>query len=284
MLGLTSASGHEKSPTLQRSCVSEDGGVADVGRPAIVRPVEGLGSARGSVCASRAAAVGGRVGGGAGRPIPQSVGKQAVPRRAAEMSSKKKFSDELEQWLESDGPKSLGALGEVFAEKTFAVTIMLLMLVSATPLPTGGVTLVFQIIAALVAAQMVLGRQTIWLPRRWRQRELGGVATRRAIPFIVRLIRWLEKYSRPRWAGLFHRRLFIRLVGVVLITFAIAASLAPPLSGLETLPAMGAVVVALAIILEDVVVFVIGVVIGTSGIVLFVSVSAALIRVIRRLF
>lgn len=106
----------------------------------------------------------------------------------------------------------------------------------------------------------------------------------RAIPFLVRRIRWLEKYSRPRWRGLFHRRLFLRLVGIVLIAFALAAALAPPLSGLETLPAMGATIVALAIILEDVVVFAIGLVIGTGGVVLFVSVGAALVRVIRHFF
>jgi hypothetical protein len=200
------------------------------------------------------------------------------------MNSDEKFSDELERWLESDGPKSLGALGEVFAEKSFAVAIVILMLASATPVPTAGIALVFQIMACVLAAQMVVGRQTIWLPARWRQRELGGLTTGKAIPFIVRRVRWFEKHSRPRWRGLFHQRLFIRVVGLVLIAFAFTSSLAPPLTGLEILPAMGAVVVALAIILEDIVVFAIGVVIGTGGIVIFVLVGAALIRVIQRLF
>ncbi len=198
------------------------------------------------------------------------------------MNSGPRFSDELERWLDSDAPKSLGALGDVFAEKSFAVAMMLLMLVSATPIPTGGVNLAFQLIAAVVAAQMALGRQTIWLPERWRKRELGGAVTDKAIPYLVRRIRWLEKHSRPRLAGLFHQRLFIRLIGVVLTVFAITAGLAPPLSGLETLPALGAVIVALAIILEDVVVLTIGMVVGTAGIALFVSVGAALVRLIRR--
>jgi hypothetical protein len=194
------------------------------------------------------------------------------------------FSEELERWLGSDSPKTLGALGDVFAEKSFAVAIVLLMLVSATPLPTGGVTLVFQVIAVVVAAQMVLGRQTIWLPRRWRQRELGAMTTGKAIPFLVRRVRWIERYSRPRWPGLFHRRAFVRLIGVVLIAFSIAAALAPPLSGLETLPALGATIIALAIILEDALLLGIGLAIGTGGIVLFVSAGAALVRIISHLF
>ncbi len=200
------------------------------------------------------------------------------------MNPGQRFSDELERWLDSDVPKSLGALDDLFAEKSFAVASLLLMAVSATPIPTGGVNLVFQVIAAVIAAQMAVGRQTIWLPDRWRRRELGAVVTGKAIPFLVRGIRRLERHSRPRLAGLFQQRLFIRLMGVVLTAFAIAAGLAPPFSGLETLPALGAVIVALAIILEDIVVLTIGVVVGTAGIVLFVSVSAAVIRIIRHVF
>ena len=197
------------------------------------------------------------------------------------MNSDVSFSDELERWLGTDDPKSLGALGDVFAEKSFAVAIMLLMVVSATPIPTGGVNLVFQLVAAVIGAQMALGRQTIWLPERWRKRELGGVVTGKAVPFLVRRIRWFEKHSRPRLAGFFQQRMFIRLVGVLLTAFAIAAGLAPPFSGLETLPALGAVIMALAMILEDIVVLTIGVVIGATGIAIFVSVGAAVVRIIR---
>jgi hypothetical protein len=58
--------------------------------------------------------------------------------------SARRFSEELERWPASDERKTLGGMGGVFAEKSFAVTIMLLMIVPATPLPTGGVTHVFE--------------------------------------------------------------------------------------------------------------------------------------------
>src|SRR5882672_9110154 len=96
------------------------------------------------------------------------------------------FSDELERWLQSDEPKTLGAMGDVFAEKSFAVTILLLMFVPSLPLPTGGITHVFEVIVVLLSAQMVVGRTTIWLPERWKKRELGKTLTGKAIPFIVR--------------------------------------------------------------------------------------------------
>jgi hypothetical protein len=193
------------------------------------------------------------------------------------------FSEELERWLRSDEPKTLGSMGNVFAERAFAVTILLLMILPATPLPTGGITHVFEAITVVLGAEMVLGRKTIWLPARWKHRELGATTTDKAIPFIVKRIRQVERISRPRAVRLFRNGLAMRLIGLVEIVFAVAAALAPPFSGLDTLPALGAVVVALSIILQDVVVLAIGIGLGTGGIVLILTVGAALYKFVRSL-
>jgi hypothetical protein len=191
------------------------------------------------------------------------------------------FSDELESWLRSDGPKTLEELGNTFAERSFAVTTLLLMFVPALPLPTGGITHVFEVITVVVAIQMILGRRTIWLPRKWKQRELGATITGKAVPFVVRRIRWFEKFSRPRFAGLFRQRWFIRVIGLVIIAFTVGAGIAPPFSGLDTLPALGVVAISLAIILQDVVILGAGLVIGTGGIVLIVTIGAAIAHFLR---
>ena len=200
------------------------------------------------------------------------------------MTAGRDFSGDLEDWLRGDTRKTLGALGDTFEEKSFAVTILLLMFLPALPLPTGGITHVFEVITIFVALQMVLGRGTIWLPRRWKQRELGATITGKAVPFIIRRVRWFEKFSRPRLAGLFNQRSFIRIVGLIIIAFTVSAAIAPPFSGLDTLPALGVVAISLAIILEDAVVLGIGVLIGTGGVVLIVTIGAALARVIRDRF
>ena len=193
------------------------------------------------------------------------------------------FSDELERWLRSDGEKTLGSMGTVFAERSFAAMILLLMILPATPLPTGGVTHVFEVITVLLGLQMVIGRRTIWLPARFARRSLGATTTDKAIPFIVKLIRRVEKYSKPRGARLFANGLFYRLIGIVVIVFAIGAAFAPPFTGLDTLPALGAVAVALSIILKDVLVFAFGVALGGGGVVLIVTVGAALYKFVQSL-
>jgi hypothetical protein len=188
------------------------------------------------------------------------------------------FSDELEGWLRSDEPKTVGSLGTVFREKSFAVTVLLLMFLPAIPAPTGGITHVFEAITVLLGAEMVIGARTIWLPSRWRDRELGGAITDKAIPFIARTIRRLERFSRPRLAYLFEQRWFLRVLGVIIIALAIGAALAPPFSGLDTLPAIGAVIVALSIILSDVLLLAIGVAIGTGGVIVIITLGAAVVR------
>ena len=70
----------------------------------------------------------------------------------------------------------------------------------------------------------------------------------------------------------------------VIVAFAVAAALSPPFSGLDTLPSLGAVVVALAIILEDVVVLGIGAAIGLTGIALSITLGAATVRLVGGLF
>ena len=80
-----------------------------------------------------------------------------------------RVSEELGRWLDGDGEKTLSGLIAVFGEKSFAVLFVLLLGVPALPLPTGGATHVFEIIAVLLALQLIAGRREIWLPERWRE-------------------------------------------------------------------------------------------------------------------
>jgi hypothetical protein len=197
--------------------------------------------------------------------------------------SGERFSDQLERWLRGDETKTLGALSNAFAEKSFAVTILLLMFVPALPLPTAGISHVFEAITVVLAGQMLLGRRTIWLPERWQRREIGPTTTDKAVPLMIRWIRRVERFSQPRGAWLFGQGWMLRLLGLLMMGLAIAAVIAPPFSGLDTLPSLGAVAVALSIILEDVVVLAIGIVIGTGGVVLILTIGAAILRVLQNL-
>ncbi len=206
-------------------------------------------------------------------------------RSLAVMSSRPAaFSDELEVWLRADGPKTLGGLGAVFAEKAFAVAVMLLMFVPALPLPTGGISHIFELITIVIAAQMVSGRRSLWLPQRWQTRGLGAISTERAIPLMIRWIRRFERISKRRWAGWLERPVAQRIVGLLLMATAVTALVAPPFSGLDTLPGIGAVIICLGFILRDIAIIAVGTAVAISGAILIVTIGAALAHWIRQLF
>jgi hypothetical protein len=126
-------------------------------------------------------------------------------------------SDQLERWLRQEGDKTLGNLIETFEEKSFAFLFVLLLAVPALPLPTGGATHVFEIIAMLLALQLIVGRDEIWLPQKWRDRELAGGKSEAFIVRLMKMIRFLERFSRPRLTFLFNHRVSSVVFGLLVL-------------------------------------------------------------------
>jgi hypothetical protein len=195
-----------------------------------------------------------------------------------------RLSDELEQWLNDEASeKTLGGLVDAFGEKSFAILFVLLLGVPALPVPTGGATHVFEVIAVLVALQLIIGRRTVWLPKRWLGLGLGGERQQRFLNSLMRLIRRLERFSRPRLVFVFHHRLSDVAFGLLVVGGSAAAFLAPPFSGLDTLPALGVVLVALGVLLEDALVAAAGAILGLVGVALEVVLGAAAVHGIESL-
>jgi hypothetical protein len=200
------------------------------------------------------------------------------------MAQADSVSHELERWLQSDGEKTLGSLVELFEEKSFALLFVLLLGVPALPLPTGGATHVFEIIAVVLALQLIAGREHIWLPERWRKLELAGPRQQRFIAGLMKMIRRLERFSRPRLRFLFDHRLSNIVFGLLVIAGSAGAFLAPPFTGLDTLPALGVVLVSLGVLLEDFLVVVVGVAVGAGGVFLEIVLGKAAVKGIGSLF
>jgi hypothetical protein len=193
-------------------------------------------------------------------------------------------SGQLEGWLASDGEKTVASLIELFGEKSFAILFVVLLGVPALPLPTGGATHVFEIIAVLLAAQLIAGRQALWLPNRWRNLELAGDRQQRFLARLMRLIRRLERISKPRLRFLFDHRLSNIVFGVLVIGGCLGAFFAPPFTGLDTLPALGVVLLSLAVLLEDFAIVIAALVVGVAGIVLEIVLGSAALKGIEHLF
>jgi hypothetical protein len=193
-------------------------------------------------------------------------------------------SHDLERWLKGDGDKTVGGLIDLFGEKSFAILFVVLLGVPALPLPTGGATHVFEIIAALLALQLIANRREIWLPDRWRKLELAGSKQQKFLTGLMKLIRRLERISRPRLRFLFHHRLSNVVFGLLVLGGTVAAFVAPPFTGLDTLPALGVVLLSLGFLLEDLLVVIVGIIVGASGVILEIVLGKAVVNGVGSLF
>jgi hypothetical protein len=195
-----------------------------------------------------------------------------------------RLSDRLEDWFRSPEPKTVGSLIELFGEKSFAVLFVLLLAVPALPLPTGGVTHLFELIAMLLALQLIVGRRTVWLPERWKRREVGPAAERRFSEVLLRRLRWLERHSRPRLGFLLTHRLSGVVFGTLVLVLSVTAFLAPPFTGLDTLPSLGVVVLSVGVLLEDSLLALAGLLIGLVGLALVIALGRVALHEAGRIF
>ena len=100
---------------------------------------------------------------------------------------------------------------------------------------------------------------------------------------LMKMIRRLERFSRPRQRFLFDHRLSNIIFGLLVIGGSLAAFFAPPFTGLDTLPSLGVVLLSLGVLLEDFIV-VLALVVGAAGIVLTVVLGNAAINSLGKLF
>jgi hypothetical protein len=194
------------------------------------------------------------------------------------------LSDQLDLWLVNKKDRTLGSLIGAFEGKSFAILFVLLLGVPALPLPTGGATHVMEVMAALLALELIIGRTEVWLPQRWRRLELAGARQQRFIAALMRLIRRLERFSHPRLRFLFNHRFSNRLFGLLVLGGSVGAFFAPPFSGLDTLPALGVVLLSLGVLLEDVLIALAGVLVGVAGVVLEVTLGSLVAHALGNLF
>lgn len=200
----------------------------------------------------------------------------------ATAQQEERFSDQLETWLRSDGDKTVAGVTEQFGDKAFAVAFGILMALPALPLPTGGLTHIFEVIVALLALEMIVGRRTPWLPKRLAKRKLPS--GEKTVDQLVKRIRWFEKFTRKRFPHAVDSRGSRPLIGLAVLALTVAAFVAPPFTGLDTLPAMGVVLISLAVIFEDAALLVVGLIVGSAGIGLEIALGKATFDVASHFF
>ena len=190
------------------------------------------------------------------------------------------FSTQVEQWLHSKRPKTLGNLAEVFGKSSFATIFIICMALPALPLPTGGITHVLEVVVMLVSLQTIIGLKTLWLPKKFREKTLPASITQTALPKFVDILKRFEQFSRVRGRRFLNNTWTERFAGLAVFSFALGALVAIPFSGLDTVVSLGAVILSLGLVLDDIVYFIAGLIIGVFGIILEITVGKLVAKLV----
>ena len=175
------------------------------------------------------------------------------------------FSHELEAWLKGKQPKTLDTLIKTFGERSFAVIMVLFMLLPALPIPSAAHVL--EAVVMIVAVEQIIGLQYLWLPQFLTSRvNLARPARSKTMGRVLKRLHWLESKSSRRGKWIFTLPLANRVIGLIVLALTLAAFFAPPFSMLDTLPAIGVVLIGMALLLDDAVLLLAGTSIGAAGV------------------
>lgn len=175
-------------------------------------------------------------------------------------------SELVRAWRDGDGEKTIGGFIDAMDTKGFALLFVILLAPSALPIPTGGVTHVMEVAAALLALQLLFGREDVWMPKRIRRVSLEGDKSGKLVDTIINYVGKLEKITKPRGRVFFGKRISRIAFGAGALIGVVATFLAPPFTGLDTIPSLGVVFLALGMIAEDIAAIWIGVALIVAGI------------------
>ncbi|ATU93678.1 exopolysaccharide biosynthesis protein exod [Phyllobacterium zundukense] len=144
-------------------------------------------------------------------------------------------------------PVSFTELEDAFTDRSFAALLTFFAILNLLPLPPG-TGVITGIPLVLVSVQMVMGRESVWLPAFMRDKTISPERFRQVSDKVVPWLQWLERFIRPRnWP--FGRKQGDRWLGVFTTILGISVVLPMPLS--NWLPALATAIIGIALCERD---------------------------------
>lgn len=191
-------------------------------------------------------------------------------------------SQQVSRILSAPGPDStsLGDLVQAFDERAIGSALLISTLPALIPMPLG-LASVFGVPPAVIALQMLLRRNTLWLPEVLSRHQLSR---RALLAKARRIIRWMERVenvARPRLRWVVRGSGEVA-IGTFVLLFALSVAVPLPLS--NTIPAIGILTIALALAEEDGVLALVGIGIGLVGLAITAAAAFAAKTAVMRLW
>lgn len=142
-----------------------------------------------------------------------------------------------------DGDVTLEWIVGHLGERSFGIVMLLVALVGLLP----GIASLVGVLLAIPAIQMILGRGQPVLPGRIARRRISAPKAARLFGRLIPVLRWLERFVRPRWRTPFEATK--RVVGVVILL--LCATVIAPIPFNHLIPLFVIMLLAFAFLEED---------------------------------
>ncbi|MDR0353493.1 MAG: exopolysaccharide biosynthesis protein [Opitutaceae bacterium] len=171
---------------------------------------------------------------------------------SAQASAPIRLSGELARLraLFRERPVRLREIIAVLRQRAWLLVILLCALPFCVPLSVPGVSTPFGLAAALIALALARGREPK-LSDKTLDRRLPPGFFGKLTGFTGGLVRWLEKWQRPRLASVMGSPALMRLHGAGLLASSLVLMLPLPVPFSNTLPAIGVLLVAGGLLERD---------------------------------
>ncbi len=110
--------------------------------------------------------------------------------------------DRLEDTAEKDDRITLGMVVDALGRRSFAPLLLLAGLLATALGGIPGVPTLVGVLVALTAGQLLMHRESFWLPHWMTRRSISREHMQKMLHYFERPARWVDKWLRPRWTAL----------------------------------------------------------------------------------
>ena len=204
--------------------------------------------------------------------------------RSATGVKPRKLSVELAELRDRSAERTL-TLREVIyllGDRAYTLLVLLLALPFITPIPLPGLSTPFGLAIALIALRLSLGQRP-WLSKNLQRRELPAGFIKKVFTVAEKVLRFFEKFLRPRLVFLTDTPLLVQLHALLMLLAALALLLPLPIPFTNSFPAWAILLIAAGLLERDGMFILAGYVVFAAGVLYFIFLGEATATLLQEL-
>lgn len=176
---------------------------------------------------------------------------------------------------------TIGALADSLGERAFGALMFIFAVPNAMPMPPG-TSAILGLPLVILTWQVMMGRQTLWLPETVRKRRISREMLETFVRKVTPVMARLERILKPRLGAVVQSTLAERVIGLVAFPLALILFLPIPFGNMP--PAAAIACLALGLAERDGAAVIAGYLLGAASVTILALVSSALYAAVAAFF